>query len=88
MLFIGYTWMRTSDAARAGARAWAVDSTRDSWTGAAKDRLPESWRDTTRVDELKAGGVTVTVRVPAVLPLPHGLKERMKIVESKSTVAE
>jgi pilus assembly protein CpaE len=89
MLFIGYTWMQTSDAARAGARAWAVDDSKDWWTGAAKDQLPKSWRNTTKVDELSGGGVTVTVRVPAVVPfLPSSVKERLKIEESKSSVAE
>jgi pilus assembly protein CpaE len=88
MLFVGYTWMQTSDAARAGARAW-VDDSKDWWTGAAKDQLPKSWRNDTKVDELSGGGVTVTVHVPAVLPfLPSSVKERLKIEESKTSVAE
>ena len=49
MLFVGYTWMQTSQAARAGARAWAVDDDKDWWTGAAKDQLPKSWRDDAKV---------------------------------------
>jgi hypothetical protein len=88
MLFVGYTWMETSQAARAGARAWAVDDNKDWWTGAAKDQLPKSWRDDAKVAELKDGGVTVTVHVPAVLPLPHGLRDGLKIEESKSSMAE
>jgi pilus assembly protein CpaE len=88
MLFIGYTWMQTSQAARAGARAWAVDDNKDWWTGAAKDQLPESWRDDAKVSALDGGGVRVSVQVPAVLPLPKGLREDLKIVENKSSVAE
>ena len=56
LLAVGYTWMETSHAARAGARAWAVDDNKDWWTGAAKDELPKSWRDDTQVAELKDGG--------------------------------
>jgi hypothetical protein len=87
MLFVGYTWMQASQAARAGARAWAVDDSKDWWTGAAKDQLPTSWRNSTKVDELKDGGVRVTVRVPKALPLPDSLYH-LKIVEEKRTVAE
>jgi hypothetical protein len=88
MLFVGYTWMQTSQAARAGARAWAVDADKDWWTGAAKDQLPESWRHDAKVAALDGGGVKVTVQVPAVLPLPKSLREDLKIVETKSSVAE
>ena len=88
MLFVGYTWMQTSQAARAGARAWAVDDNKDWWTGAAKDQLPESWRDDAKVSALDGGGVRVSVQVPAVLPLPKSLREDLKIVETKSSVAE
>jgi hypothetical protein len=84
--------METSHAARAGARAWAVDGDKDWWSGAAKDELPESWRKHADVDELKdsgkAVGVRVTVQVPSVLPIPNDLKRKMKIVEEKRTVAE
>lgn len=88
MMFVGYTWMQTSQAARAGARAWAVDDKQAWWTGAAKDQLPKSWRDDAKVGELKDGGVTVTVHVPAVLPLPRSVRDGLKIEESKSSVAE
>jgi hypothetical protein len=88
MLFVGYTWMETSQAARAGARAWAVDDNKDWWTGAAKHQLPKSWRDDAQVAELKDGGVKVTVQVPSVLPVPASFKEKLKIVEEKRTVAE
>jgi pilus assembly protein CpaE len=92
LLAVGYTWMETSHAARAGARAWAVDGDKDWWTGAAKDELPKSWRDDTQVAELKDGskavGVRVTVQVPSVLPIPNDLKRKMRIVEEKRTVAE
>jgi hypothetical protein len=88
MLFIGYTWMETSQAARAGARAWAVDDDKGWWTSAAKDQLPASWRDSTEVDALKDGGVRVTVQVPRALPLPDSLMHKLRIVEEKRTVAE
>jgi pilus assembly protein CpaE len=88
LVAVGYTWMETSHAARAGARAWAVDDSRDWWTGAAKDELPKSWRSKTDVEELKDGGVRVTVQVPSVLPIPNDLRRRLKIVEEKRTVAE
>jgi len=89
MLAVGYTWMETSHAARAGAREWAVDNDRGWWTDAAKDQLPASWRNDTEVDALSDGGVKVTVQVPPVLPfLPDSVKQKLKIVEEKRTVAE
>jgi pilus assembly protein CpaE len=88
ILFVGYTWMETSQAARAGARAWAVDDDKSWWTSAAKDQLPKSWRDGTKVDELKDGGVRVTVQVPRALPVPNSVMHKLKIVEEKRTVAE
>jgi pilus assembly protein CpaE len=89
MLAVGYTWMETSHAARAGARAWAVDNDRGWWTDAAKDQLPASWRNDTEVDALSDGGVKVTVQVPPVLPfLPDSVKQKLKIVEEKRTVGE
>ena len=89
MLFVGYTWMETSQAARAGARAWAVDDNKDWWTGAAKDQLPKSWRDDAQVAELKDGGVKVTVQVPVgAARCPRASSEKLKIVEEKRTVAE
>jgi pilus assembly protein CpaE len=105
MLVIGYTYMEAGHAARAGARAWAVDDSKDWWTAAAKGDLPKSLRDNTTVAELhddsadenhngakdddgKAVGVKVTVQVPEVVPLPSGIKDKLKIVDRKRTVAE
>ena len=92
MLFVGYTFMEASNAARAGARAWAVDDDKGWWTSAAKDELPHSWREDAQVEELKDGkkavGVMVTVQTPAVLPMPNDLKKKLRIVERKRTVPE
>jgi pilus assembly protein CpaE len=88
ILFVGYTWMQASQAARAGARAWAVDDDKNWWTSAAKDQLPASWRDSAKVEELKDGGVKVTVQVPKALPVPDSVMHRLRIVEEKRTVAE
>jgi hypothetical protein len=88
ILFVGYTWMQASQAARAGARAWAVDDNKNWWTSAAKDQLPASWRDSAKVEELKDGGVKVTVQVPKALPVPDSVMHRLRIVEEKRTVAE
>jgi pilus assembly protein CpaE len=88
LVIVGYTYMETSHAARAGARAWAVDDGRDWWTEAAKQQLPHDWRGGAKVDELEDGGVRVTVQVPSVLPIPDSLKEKLKVVEEKRTVAE
>jgi pilus assembly protein CpaE len=49
MLFAGYTFMEAGNAARAGARAWAVDDNKSWWTAAAKDELPKGWRDSAQV---------------------------------------
>jgi hypothetical protein len=92
LVYVGYTFMETSHAARAGARAWAVDGDKDWWTSAAKDELPESWRSKTDVEEIKDGGkavgVRVTVQVPSVLPIPNDLKRKLKVVDEKRTKAE
>jgi pilus assembly protein CpaE len=88
LVIVGYTYMQTSRAATAGARAWAVDDDRDWWTDAAKESLPAGWRHDAKVDDLKDGGVKVTVQVPSVLPIPTSLKEKLKVVEEKRTVAE
>jgi pilus assembly protein CpaE len=88
LVIVGYTYMETSHAARAGARAWAVDDSRDWWTQAAKQELPQDWRRDADVEELGDGGVRVTVQVPSVLPIPDSLKKKLKVVEEKRTVAE
>jgi hypothetical protein len=88
LVIVGYTYMETSHAARAGARAWAVDDSRDWWTQAAKQELPQDWRRDADVDEIGGGGVRVTVQVPSVLPIPDSLKKKLKVVEEKSSVAE
>jgi pilus assembly protein CpaE len=88
LVIVGYTYMETSHAARAGARAWAVDDSRDWWTEAAKQQLPNDWRKDAKVDEVSGGGVRVTVQVPSVLPIPDSLKKKLKVVDEKRTVAE
>jgi hypothetical protein len=79
--------METSHAARAGARAWAVDDSRDWWTQAAKQELPQDWRRDAKVESID-DGVRVTVQVPSVLPIPDSLKKKLKVVDEKRTVAE
>ena len=103
MAFIGYTYMETSHAARAGARAWAVDDNKDWWTGAAKNELPDKWRHDAQVvalhddakDENHNGakdddGDVVGVKVTAYAPvtLPFIGDRAFRIVERKRTVAE
>jgi hypothetical protein len=79
--------METSHAARAGARAWAVDDSRDWWTSAAKEALPRDWRRDAKVEAI-GNGVRVSVQAPSVLPIPDSLKKKLTIVEQKSSVAE
>jgi pilus assembly protein CpaE len=91
LVAVGYTFMETSHAAQAGARAWAVDDDKDWWTRAAKDQLPKDWRDDAKVEALKGkdgDGVRVTVQVPSVLPVPASVARKLQIVEEKRTVAE
>ena len=91
LVAVGYTFMETSHAAQAGARAWAVDDNKDWWTRAAKDELPKDWRDNAKVEALKGKdgvGVRVTVQVPSVLPVPASVARKLQIVEEKRTVAE
>ena len=78
MLFVGYTWMQTSQAARAGARAWAVDDNRAWWTGAAKG--PAAQELARRRQGLRAQGRRRHRHRPraAVLPLPHGLRDGLR----------
>jgi pilus assembly protein CpaE len=87
LVIVGYTYMETSHAARAGARAWAVDDSPDWYTQAAKQELPQDWRRDAKVDAI-GNGVRVTVQVPSVLPIPDSLKKKLKVVEEKSSVAE
>ena len=87
LVIVGYTYMETSHAARAGARAWAVDDSRDWWTQAAKQELPQDWRRDAKVESI-GDGVRVTVQVPSVLPIPDSLKKKLKVVDEKRTVAE
>lgn len=98
-LLVGYTYMQAGNAARTGARAWAVDH---EWKAATKDELPESWRGDAKVIELRddkdendngnpdddgpTEGVKVTVNVPNVMPfVADGL---LQITDRKRTVRE
>jgi pilus assembly protein CpaE len=102
-VFIGYTYMETGHAARAGARAWAVDDDKGWWTGAAKNELPDKWRDDTQVvalhddakDENHNGakdddGDVVGVKVTTYAPvtLPFVSHKAFRIVDRKRTVPE
>ena len=60
----GHTAWLTSHAARAGARADAVGMDPGA---AARSALPAGLRRGLRVERLRAGGVRVRVRVPALL---------------------
>jgi pilus assembly protein CpaE len=78
---VGYTDVLASNSAREASRAWAVG---EPCRPPAEKPLPSAWRDDMKA-VMRPDGVTVTLKVPFVLPW---VDSPFKISDHKTTVRE